>query len=203
MQTKPLRFSRSRAAVLGALALAAVVVACDGRLPTSAEIARMDVAGAQRAVLAPLGEQGVVGYKIDGRAATKQEALAIPGARIASIEVVKGGGSGRSEVRIATRTGGDTIGIAAGSIALHEATGTRAVDGARRGLRMQPDSGGFTGVLVLDGVRMLPSQLAAVRPGDIASVEVVKGERALRLYPTPAARNGVVLITTKRPPAKP
>jgi outer membrane receptor for ferrienterochelin and colicin len=46
------------------------------------------------------------------------------------------------------------------------------------------------------------SELAAIPPGEIVSVEVVKGVAARELYADSAAANGVIRITT-REKAKP
>jgi TonB-dependent SusC/RagA subfamily outer membrane receptor len=51
---------------------------------------------------------------------------------------------------------------------------------------------------MLDGVRVTPTDVHELSAADIASVEVVKGAAATRLYGTPDAANGVVNITTKK-----
>lgn len=44
--------------------------------------------------------------------------------------------------------------------------------------------------------------MQAIAPGDIVSVEVVKGPTAATLYGAPEAKNGVIRITTKKGAAK-
>lgn len=55
----------------------------------------------------------------------------------------------------------------------------------------------FNGVLLLDGVRVDNEELAHIAPGEIVSVEVVKGDAARKLYADSAAANGVILIKTR------
>jgi beta-lactamase regulating signal transducer with metallopeptidase domain len=61
----------------------------------------------------------------------------------------------------------------------------------------------FDGVLLLNGVRVKNSELATIPPGDIVSVEVVKGDAARKLYTDSAAANGVIKITTRSGAKKP
>ncbi len=70
--------------------------------------------------------------------------------------------------------------------------------GGGRGQRLQAAKGSpFKGVLLLDGVRVKSSDLTTIPPGEIVSVEVVKGDAARKLYPDSAAANGVIKITTR------
>ncbi len=63
----------------------------------------------------------------------------------------------------------------------------------------------FEGVLLVDGARVANERLSSISPGEIVSVEVVKGDAARarygRLYPDSSVANGVIEITT-RPDAK-
>jgi outer membrane cobalamin receptor len=61
----------------------------------------------------------------------------------------------------------------------------------------------FNGVLLLNGVRVNNSELGSIQPGDIVSVEVVKGDAARKLYADSAAANGVIRITTRSGSTKP
>jgi beta-lactamase regulating signal transducer with metallopeptidase domain len=80
---------------------------------------------------------------------------------------------------------------------------TNVTQGTKRELRMKPLMKGaanrkpFDGVLLLNGVRVKNSELANIPPGDIVSVEVVKGDAARDLYADSAAANGVIRITTR------
>ena len=55
----------------------------------------------------------------------------------------------------------------------------------------------FDGIVVLDGVRVDASRMATLSPNDIVSMEVIKGDAATKLFAEPAAKNGVIRITTK------
>jgi hypothetical protein len=56
----------------------------------------------------------------------------------------------------------------------------------------------FDGLLFIDGVRAEESAMRTLPPDRIVSVEVVKGARAVELYPNePAAANGVINVRTK------
>lgn len=59
----------------------------------------------------------------------------------------------------------------------------------------------FNGVLLVNGVRVDNSALATIPPGDIVSVEVVKGDAVREAYggqyPDSAIANGVIKITTR------
>jgi outer membrane receptor protein involved in Fe transport len=56
-------------------------------------------------------------------------------------------------------------------------------------------------VLLVNGVRVDNSALATIPPGDIVSVEVVKGDAVREAYggqyPDSAIANGVIRITTR------
>jgi hypothetical protein len=110
MTTRRTRFAALRTAPLLAVVVVASLAACEARLPTSAEVEKMDVAGAERALAAsPLRRtfgDSVTAYYIDGRRATPAQMDALGSARIASIEVRKVNGQG--EVRVTTRAAGDT-----------------------------------------------------------------------------------------------
>ena len=64
-------------------------------------------------------------------------------------------------------------------------------------LRKVEEGGGTKPLIIVDGVILSDgSSLEAIDPGDIASVEVVKGTTAQAQYGE-RARNGVILIKTK------
>jgi beta-lactamase regulating signal transducer with metallopeptidase domain len=89
--------------------------------------------------------------------------------------------------------GGDSFTVTADTIVFSD-----GAPGGARVRRLQPLKGEpFNGVLVLNGVRVKNSELAAIPPGEIVSVEVVKGDAARKLYADSAAANGVIRITTR------
>jgi hypothetical protein len=94
-------------ALIGKASAAALVTACERRLPTSAEIDAMDVAGAERAtsqagVFHMSRIPSVVHFYVDGVKATREAAAALPGNVILSMRMTKTGDSGDT---IVTRTG--------------------------------------------------------------------------------------------------
>jgi outer membrane receptor protein involved in Fe transport len=56
----------------------------------------------------------------------------------------------------------------------------------------------FIGLIYIDGVRSSRAEMGLLKPDQIESVEVIKGERATSLYSDPAAAKGVIKITTRR-----
>jgi len=64
-----------------------------------------------------------------------------------------------------------------------------------RGLRSL--TGDNNPLLVLDGVQMELNYLSSLNPNDIESVSVLKGTSSAAIY-GPGARNGVIVVTTKR-----
>jgi len=196
MTARPGGLDRVRASVLGAIAIVAVgalVVACDSRLPTSAEVDRMDVASASRAVrLMPLGGAGpgATIYLVDGKRVTAARANGISPDSIASIRITRAeSGSDSATMQIVTR--GNAMRNGKMTLALHDSVPYRLV------VRGTP-ADKFNGLLFVDGVETNASRLQSLAPDSIATIEVVKGAAATQRYAQPAARNGVILIRTKR-----
>ena len=106
--TRP-RFTVVRAIGLGAVASLAIVMACETKLPTSAEISDMDVASLERNAtaakfLATYDFHGRPVYVVDGTEVTEEVADKIAANKIESIEILKS--KVRAEVRIATKVKG-------------------------------------------------------------------------------------------------
>jgi outer membrane receptor protein involved in Fe transport len=165
------------------------LAACEPSLPTAGEIEAMDVAaletGAQQLRILSLEAEGETVYTIDGVTATAEEARALGGEAIAQVEVrrlVRDGAS-QAEIAIVTRqsAGGEAPGAG----------------GARIHWMQVGEGSGEAGLVFIDGVRADPSALRALRPEQITSVEVLKGEAAAALYSEPEAAQGVIRITTR------
>ena len=117
------RFARATGSVLAACSVALFALACEAKLPTTAEVDSMDVSKAESAAqhLALVGaNDSLVVYTIDGKSVTAQEARALAPGDIATIEVRKQkiGETGSGEVRILTKRAADSLGLpraAAGS----------------------------------------------------------------------------------------
>ncbi len=179
--TRP-RFARAQALGLNALALVLVVAACESTLPTATQVANLDVSAAERgaqplAVHAP--GDSLATYTVDGRRVAAAQARALTPAEIASIEVTRHGPDDHGTIAIVTRR-------AAGP------NGTGVAD------RVRATSGGtFDGVVLIDGKRRDAAAMRALTPGEIVSVEVIKGPAAATRYAAPEAANGVIKITTR------
>jgi hypothetical protein len=183
MATEPGRFTLARAGTLGALAAAALLAACEAKLPTAGEIERMDVAGVESRARLVVTEMDAAEFLVDGVAATAEEARAISPERIAAIQVEKTvhDGEERAQVRIVTR----------------EAVGAEDVRIRIRGEVAAGAPGGEQPLVFIDGARSDAAAMRALGPERIEKVEVIKGPAAVQRF-GPEAAAGVVQITTKR-----
>jgi beta-lactamase regulating signal transducer with metallopeptidase domain len=203
MKNTQRRFTLVRTGALGAIAMLSIVMACEARLPTSAEVDKMDVASAEKAavqakLLDEKAAQQVV-YKVDGVVVTAAEAHAVSSNRIASVSVTK---SGAASVK------GDGTAFTVVDVS--------TADSSKKGVPMKimfkkgaqegtietehgtlTSSKGFTGLLFVDGVLAPAGSLATLSPNEIASIEILKGEAATKVSTDPAAANGVIRVTTK------
>lgn len=202
------RFRTLRASGLAAVAGTALLTACETALPTSAEVEAMDVASvetqAQRLQLLPHHQENVV-YMIDGEEVTAEDAHALLGDRIAEIAVVRGSTAEGATIRIRTkpadaeptmREGGDAREVVGEEIRILKVRATEGT-GSAAGLGTPLETGEFGGLVVIDGVVTESSALRSVRPEQIESVEVIKGEAARQLFDDARAERGVIRVTTK------
>lgn len=208
MTSRNSRLSITRSAFAAAFATVALLAACEARLPTATEVDDMTASSA-----ATLGRKSLLlskdsldaQWQVDGVIVSAAEARGIAPDKIASIEVIKGPSApnGKGMIAITTRKPGDDV--------PQPTLGTRF----RVKMPMEPgatpaDPSGlpqrkldnFTGVILLDGVRVSEAAMQAVAPDQIVSVEIIKGEPAAALYAAPEAKNGVIRITTKKSRAK-
>lgn len=207
MKPTTVTFASLRGASFAALALVALVAACEARLPTAPEVERMDVAAAEAKakgtlLLAP--DSGNVLYMVDGVVSSEKVARALTPEQIAAIEVERGGGERvQSKVNITTRE----------FIEAHDMPGDSTRDhfrirvpGPTAEAAFHGESGPakvairrFDGLVVVDGDAVTEDVMAKIDPQRILSVEVIKGDAAAKLYPgLAAATRGVIRITTKR-----
>ena len=209
MTTRSSSFRRSRvigSAVVSALALLA---ACESQLPTAAELQDMTVKTAEaRLAKVTAIDTATALYLVDGVAVTRDSAIALDASRIATIDV-RGGKT--QELRIATVKGkpADRVIMVKGEALSPSASQTpqlRIVTGEGatangivmgRPLSSPSDARPFDGLLMVDGVRAPSSVLNSLRPDEIASIEVVKGEAAVTRFGADAAK-GAILVTTKK-----
>lgn len=219
------RFPLLRSGVLGTAACALVVVACDSsRMPTSAEVEKMDARGVQARLVTTLPGVDTAGmtWIVDGETVAAARAQAIPADSIASIDVRRENGSGT--MRITTRRAAIASGAVPGdsgvrvTVMRREGAPAGAMDTTKRVAFMVvgPDSGAprlATGALLplpasssaakpiifIDGTRADEKAMQALTPDRILSVEVLKGPAAATRY-GPDGANGVIRITTRKAP---
>ena len=172
-------------ALLPALLLCA---AWDGKTPTAAEVRALDARQAERGAAMLLGtESGPTTDIVDGASSTREAALAIPADQVAAVNVNKEemGTASRTEIRIVTKAG------AARGLLAGEPEGPRVV--------LRGDATAGSPLILIDGRRATKAEMDALQPAGIISVEVLKGEAAVREYGE-AAKDGVIKVTTKPAP---
>lgn len=204
MTERPVRLITTRRLAVVALATVAFVAACESRLPTDAEVEAMDATMVERRVVgAPAAGATPMRYVIDGKPTTPEAAKAIPSSNIERLEIVRGE---VSEMRIATR---DAAALEAARTSSPLPV-DRSLEGVTVVLRKDSVAAGdpprmlvrgsrtdaFTGVLIVDGVRIERGRLEDIAPDRIESVTVIKGAQAITLY-GPDGANGVIVIKTK------
>lgn len=200
MKTNGTKRSLLRAGVLGAAAALAVLAACEAKVPTGPEIEAMDVAGASKAVMGTRmlqkSQMDSGTFIVDGREVDARTANALAPGEIATINIAKSKVSGKATIRIVTKTAsvssdsglyisGAKATVQQGQFKIREPS---AVSGTRS----------FAGLIFIDGVRVENSALQQLDPKSIESIEVIKGVSALNLSSDPAAKNGIIKVTTKK-----
>jgi TonB-dependent SusC/RagA subfamily outer membrane receptor len=210
-------FPRARGLVLGALALTAVLAACEASMPTAADVKQMDVASLEKnAQKVGFDGLGNADYFINGKPATAEEVHALGPEKIASINVIKKAlvkdgvpqdAGGKAQVRIVTKAAPDgTDGVDMKTIRdgrtgpiegehivvkkLEGATGESTEDVVVTSDKVRP-------LFLIDGVVADEAAMRALGPDRIESINVLKGESAEKLYGARGA-NGVIQITTKK-----
>lgn len=216
MTARHARFTTARRLGGGAIAMIALLAACESKLPTSAEIDGMDARDATvRAASIPGIDTMRATYTIDDKAVSKEYAQGFAAGSIASVEVVKG--ADRTPlIRLKSRAGSDTLTLVAsryrimsdsvagvgGAIRLRskvagasaDTSGIAKIVAARPQRSKEP----FDGLWVLDGKIVSADAANRISPNSIGSIEVIKGVAATNLYSDPRAARGVIVITSKR-----
>jgi beta-lactamase regulating signal transducer with metallopeptidase domain len=199
MKTNSRKRSLLRAGMLGSAAALALLVACEAKVPTGPEIEAMDVASASKAVahtrmMEKTRLDSAIFY-VDGKLVDAKTANSLTPNQIATIDISKGGAY--PVIRIATN--GQAADLAArGDGALLRSK--RMADTLRRAA-IAPSSDAhqkFDGLLLIDGVKADASAMSALDPKKIESVDVIKGAAAEKLSSDPAAKNGIIMVTTKK-----
>jgi hypothetical protein len=205
-QTRP-RFMFARTGMLGAFAAISIVMACEARLPTSAEIASMDVESAEKAALqAKLldgGAERKVIYTVNDKIVSAEEAHAIDEKRIVSVDLTKesakgqnGDGQVYTYVNVKTSDGKPKIVPMEVYLESAKKNAHDVAFGAAHGTLKAKT--GFSGLLFVDGIRVPASALAKITPQEIATVNILKAKAATEFSSDPAAANGIIKVVTKR-----
>ena len=206
-QTHP-RLALARTGTLGTLAALSILVACEARLPSSAELEKMDVAGAEKAVVQSkvVDEAAVKNatYTVDGVAVTPEQARAVGARQIVAVRVRKSATQGgAAQIDIDTKSGQhivDTSGVPI-TITANDMNQKKLEEGLTVAARVTSEHGTlkppFAGLLYVDGVLTPNSSLNTIAPKDIATIDIVKGVAAGN--GDPSAGNGIIRITTKHP----
>jgi hypothetical protein len=217
--TRP-RFAIARAGAFGALALAALLAACEAKMPTSADVDAMDAASAERAAtrLAMLKGDSLI-YLVDGEETEAEKANRITPDLIASIQVKKSPAPGGPNYIIidtkehhpvrfdASMSDSEKVVARKAWVASHdgETAGTPRIMRKRDGsvdpmakLFKATSGTGAKPLLYVDGVKKDADAIKSIDPNTIESVEVIKGTAAAAYVNDPDAVNGVIVIKTKK-----
>ncbi|HEY7393700.1 MAG TPA: M56 family metallopeptidase [Gemmatimonadaceae bacterium] len=188
------KFARLRGGIVGVLGVAALLAACEAKMPTSGEIAAMDVGAAvhRAGALGVVPDQAV--YIVDGKRVARTEALALKPEQIVSVNVSK---SDTDYVEI------HTTAVQRLAMTVQDANSkpVTRVDSVRGGPILIRDGAGalrpptVEPLIFIDGVRSSMSALKAMDKKAIASVEVIKGASPTQLY-GPEAAGGVIKVVT-------
>ena len=214
MKTSTPRFVYGRALIAAAVAATAILAACEATMPTQADVQSMDAGTAERALVALKAAQdsGKVAYMVDGRAVSETEARTFRADTLTSILFVRAATGRTDTLKLNTYFKiRDSAATVEAKLA-REAALNRKVDGSGVVFRKRVPGGDSTvllqslsnratdskAVILIDGVTATDAQMRALKPDNIASIEVVKGASAQRAYPTISnADKGVISIVLK------
>lgn len=197
MKSSAPRFAFLRGSVVGLLGLTALLAACEAKLPTNAEVDRMDAASAEQAArkLSLLQvPDSTIRFVVDGVPVTAAQAHAYAPEVIASVQVTGRDLSGKSQISILTKRGADSV----KRTTYVGDTVVTALRGARKGgpgTMQSLGSGSFNGIILIDGVRSTSAALQALDRATIKTVEVVKGPSAVAAYGADAANGAIIVVT--------
>ncbi|MEO5816149.1 MAG: M56 family metallopeptidase [Gemmatimonadaceae bacterium] len=196
------RFAFARAGVLCAIALLSVGVACEARMPTSAEVDAMSVAGAERSAVSAklLAEKNSADriYVVDGRTVSEDVAHAIAANDIVSVNIIGRKSAAEKEmVRIVTVAEG-LSGDESKNLNMKIRERVPTDSGVRPlGEKRLMSTRSFDGVVMINGVVSTSQALAELKPEQIESIEVFKGDAAAKRSSNPAAANGIISVKMK------
>jgi beta-lactamase regulating signal transducer with metallopeptidase domain len=167
-----------RGGAAAVLALAALLAACEAKMPTSKDIDALDARSAERgAVSLGLARDSIAGWTVDGVVTTALEARKIAPESIATMNVTKSPIGSR--IAIVTKRAA----MAAQTSESPAGTKTAGVVAARP-------------IIFIDGVRSDDAALKALDRSRIVSVNILKGPSAKEQYGADALGGVIVVKTT-------
>jgi hypothetical protein len=192
------KYARLRAGVIGVLGAAALLAACEAKMPTSAEVESMDVGTAERRLaLAMPTKDSIRTYVVDDKEVTREQALALKADTVAEVRI-EGGEARAPRMRISTRKPymrDDSVTVSGeGPVRIRRAGSLTDVVSGQSITKSDP-------LILIDGVRASPATLRALSPNGIASIDVLKGSAVKEAYPgfTDAdLAGGLIRVTTKK-----
>lgn len=175
---------RARAVVVGAFALASLLVACETAMPTASDVNKMDAKSAEKAArsasLLKATDTGTV-YTLDNMVVTAAEAKAISADKIASVNIIGSMDKKKAEIQIVTAA-------KAASVVQLKKTARTAGESDKK----------FAGLVLINGVKASQAAYLSLDPQTIVSVNVTKPPASVKQYSDPLAANGVISIVTRR-----
>lgn len=198
MQPRQITHPTARAASVAFIGLAGLLAACEAKMPTAADIGRMDVASAERSARAlGLVPSDSISWTVDGAVSTEAAAKAIPHDSIADLSINGLAADGAMHIYVVTKRGERLAAATNGEY-------------GRPVTRRQPIAGGKLDpinalesavakerpIIIIDGVRSDPSALKALDRSRIAAIEIRKGAAAIEEFGQDA-KNGVIVVRIK------
>jgi hypothetical protein len=188
MRGKRGRHAIARGLLICAMGSVLVLAACEAKVPTAAEVAAMDVAGAEKRVaqVRPYAKWNGPYYLINGQPASAEQAHALSATRIGSINIVKSElPSGRDTILVSTTDWMSKTGPSTDSA-------TRLSFGPLTAKTMSAHP-----LILIDGKKATQAELAALLPSAV-TIQVYKGPNPSEISTDPAAKNGVIIVETNR-----
>jgi len=177
--------------------LAGLLAACEAKMPTAADIDKMDAASAERSVrsLGLLPTDSSLVWLIDGVVSTAAAAKALSPGSIAEVSVNKAAPDG-AHIDIVTKLGRQSAVASVGEsgrLALRRklASATGDHDPLRTAMETNRP------LILINGVRSDRSAFSTLDRTQIEAIEVLKGPSAIKEYGDDA-KNGVIVVKTKR-----
>jgi beta-lactamase regulating signal transducer with metallopeptidase domain len=178
MTSQRTRYAAARGLALGCVSLLALFVACEAKLPTAADVARLDVAGAEALTRHVTASTGEVIYYVDGKEVIEAVARRVDPDAISSMDIKS--------------APGQSVVVSVKSRQAREETKAEAAADLASGIG--------DAVVLIDGKRADLAAFRALNPADIEALTVIKDRLKAIAQFGPAAANGLVLVTTKSRP---